>query len=59
MDLAIAAKELFIIKEQGGKAKLTEVEKLAPNFGWSVSLEKIKDASKFLEELGLIILKEN
>lgn len=59
MDLAIAAKELFIMREQGGQAKLTEIEKLAPKFGWSVSLEKIKEASKYLEKIGLITLKVN
>jgi uncharacterized protein YwgA len=59
MDLAIAAKEYFIIKDQGGKAKLTEIEKLAPKFGWSVTLEKIRETSKFLEKIGLITLKDN
>jgi len=58
MDLSIAAKEYFIIKDEGGKAKLTKIEKLAPKFGWSVTLEKIRETSIFLEKIGLIALKK-
>ncbi|MEA3225632.1 MAG: hypothetical protein U9Q07_06740 [Planctomycetota bacterium] len=52
--LSIAAKTHFLLEKKGGKATVTEIEKIARKFGWSVDKTEIEKATCFLEEIGLV-----
>lgn len=54
MDLSIAAKTYFLLGQRKGTSDEREMAKLAPRFGWSVSADKIKEAARYLEKLGLV-----
>jgi uncharacterized protein len=55
--MSIAAKSYFLLGEKKGKAKLTELSETASDFGWSVSVDEVRDAIRMLESLKLVKLE--
>jgi uncharacterized protein YwgA len=56
MTLSVAAKTYFLLGQQKGKARMQDLARLAPRFGWSVTQEQIKEAAEYLQKLGLVEL---
>ncbi len=55
MELSVAAKAYFILAQQGDKASLRDVERIASSdFGWSVRESDLKKAKAFLKEIELV-----
>lgn len=52
--LSIAAKTHFLLDKKGGKAKVSEIEEIAGEFGWSVNEDEIKKAANFLDKIELV-----
>lgn len=52
--LSIAAKAYFMLDDKKGPADLGDLPAMAKDFGWSVTLDQIKDAVKYLESLQLV-----
>lgn len=42
----------------GDSARMQDLPKLAPKFGWNVTPEQIKNAADYLQKLGLVELTE-
>jgi len=54
MKLSIAAKAYFMLGQKKEGASVSELIKLAKNFGWSVSEEDIEQSASFLQSLQLV-----
>lgn len=54
--LSIAAKTYFLLGEKKETQSNRELAALAPKFGWSVTPAQIKDAARYLNDLGLVEL---
>jgi uncharacterized protein YwgA len=59
MKLSIAAKTYFLLGEKKGPATEQELAGLAALFGWSVTPEQVKEAARYLQQLGLVELITN
>jgi len=59
MKLSIAAKTWFLLGEKNGNARMDDLAALAPKFGWSVSVEQIKDAVQSLKDANLVQLTQS
>lgn len=59
MKLSVAAKAYFMLGEKKGRATLPELAKLARRFGWEVTPEQLRDAAKYLGQLGLVEFPPN
>jgi len=58
MKMSIAAKTYFMLGERRGSANIHDLVSLASKFGWSVTAEEVREASRFLERLGLVSLDD-
>jgi uncharacterized protein YwgA len=56
MDMSIAAKTFFLLGQKKGPATTAELAQLAPQFGWSVTPQQIREAAQYLNTLGLVDL---
>jgi uncharacterized protein YwgA len=56
MELSIAAKTYFLLGQKKGRARLDSLVTQASRFGWNVSEDQIRDAVKYLQQLGLVEL---
>lgn len=56
MELSIAAKTYFLLGQKKGEARMEDLARLAPQFGWSVTTEQIRHAAEYLQKLGLVEL---
>lgn len=54
MKLSIAAKTKFMLGRQKGAVRIDDLASQAKEFGWSITLDQVRDAAKFLESLGLV-----
>lgn len=59
MDLSIAAKTYFLLGQKKAAASNSELAKLAAKFGWTVTVEQVKDAVDYLSKLDLVELTKN
>jgi uncharacterized protein len=57
MELSIAAKAYYILKQINNKATLEEIEKMLPKFGWKVTAEELRKATDFLRKASLVALQ--
>ena len=55
--LSIAAKVFYLLGEKGA-ARIDDLLKLTPKFGWNVTTEQMEEAKQFLESLGLVKTKK-
>lgn len=53
MELSIAAKSFFILRDQGRPTSPEEIVALANNFGWSFTAQDVEKAVQFLSGLNL------
>jgi len=56
MKMSIAAKTWFLLGEKKGNARLDDLASLAPRFGWSVTVDQIKEAAQLLHDAELVTL---
>lgn len=56
MKLSVAAKTYFMINKEPRTATEEELAKLAPRFGWRVTVEEVKEAASYLAKLDLVEL---
>jgi len=56
-ELSIAAKAYFVLSSKG-KANFKEIKSMTEKFGWSVTLEQLDKASKFLESIHVVEIKQ-
>jgi hypothetical protein len=54
MSLSIAAKTYFLLGQKKAPASDAELSKLASRFGWLVGPGQVRDATDYLEKLGLV-----
>lgn len=59
MLLSVAAKTYFMLGEKKGCATDTELTRLAPKFGWTVTEKQIRAAAEYLNRLDLVQLSPN
>jgi uncharacterized protein YwgA len=55
MKLSIAAKTWFLLRKKG-HATMSDIQSLAPKFGWSVTADQIKEAAQLLKGANLVKL---
>jgi uncharacterized protein YwgA len=53
VQMSIAAKTYFMLKETAGQASLKDLARLATRFGWDVTPQQVQEAARYLELLGL------
>jgi len=53
VELAIAAKAYFLLKNRDKEMPVTELQKQAEKYNWSISPNSIKKAMSFLQSVGL------
>lgn len=56
MKLSIAAKTWFLLGERKGNARMDDLAALAPRFGWSVTVDQIREAVQLLSDANLVQL---
>ena len=56
VELSLAAKAYFLLKKTGGGMPLSEFQKQAEQYNWSISPRSVEKALTFLQTLGLAIL---
>jgi len=54
VDLAIAAKAFFLLRQKGESATTKEIQDVAEDFGWTIEESGLSKAMCFLEKLGLV-----
>ncbi len=54
--LSIAAKTYFLLGRERGRVGVSQIQKTAEKFGWSVGAHEIEKACVFLKKLGLVKL---
>ncbi len=52
--LSVAAKTFFMLGHRRGKADEADLQILAEKFGWSVSLDQIREGARYLKALALV-----
>jgi hypothetical protein len=53
MEISIAAKAYFLLRQKGKPASAEELANLANKFGWTITAAEVKKATEFLTELEL------
>jgi uncharacterized protein len=59
MELSVAAKTYFMLGEKKGRATQAELAHLARRFGWEVTPDQIREALRYLGNLGLVEFSAN
>ncbi len=54
MELSIAAKAFYVLKQLNRKATIEEIALMLPKFGWSVTNEDLQKAADFLSKVKLV-----
>ena len=54
MEISIAAKAYYVLKQLNRKATIEEIMSMLPKFGWKVSPEELTKATEFLQRANLV-----